>query len=217
MKFMPSESEIQTVEELAGRVLRSPHFRARKGEDKLGETLQNFVKVYRDSHMRHLVSNVSAPLEHRVRENLKQCFKTDRTFWRAAEKHVLVLPSRKEVLTLVRLSQIIDDPPSRFWFHQCARFEQPETIVTFSEPLFFYSPILHAYIRLLDIDCEGDLEGKELQLTEKALAALNERLVQPGMAMGLAAHLGSGLIPVRHYVAAGDAFGGSSIRAWFRD
>jgi hypothetical protein len=216
MKIVNSMEEERTVvRELAEKVKRSTAFHARADDaDKLSKTLDAFATAYGTSSQ----PTVSPGLAHRVKEQLERCFREDRKLWNPEQQNTLELLGAKEGLTLAHLSRVITDATNRFWFHQCARLERRRSVIVFSEPLFFFSRTLRAYLRFLSVNHDGAVKDNEAQLIKMAKRELTVNLRATGMDGDAAKEVVSALdlVPVHHYVGAGDSYGASMIRRWFR-
>ena len=203
------------INDLAELVKASAHFRARTEEpDKLTDALDAFVRAYASSGSQ---PDIHASLAHRLKQRLEDSFKKDRNLWNPHQQYLLDLPSPKRGLALEKLSRVITGTTDRFWFHQSARFDSDRTFVVFSEPLFFFSRNLRAYLRFLNINHDGSVDNEE-ELVNQAKRELNTMLRGGGLDQKAAKDVlkALDLVPVHHYVGAGDSYGASVIRRWFR-
>jgi hypothetical protein len=209
-------SEKEIVRALASDVDRSPLFHSQRAP-RLTEALNGFVDAYGAPPSTDLLERFHG-LAHRLKVQLEHCFEEDRSFWLSPDQYALQLPSATQGLVLGRLSNVVKDGPHRFWFHQLARHDVKRTVCVFSEPLFFFSQSLNAYVRFLDLNHDAPSFAKAPELAEAAKDKLRERLQAQGLEANSAIDLARALdfSPVRLYVPAGDAFGISWIRRWYR-
>lgn len=206
------------VAKLASDVIRSKRFHAREEvDDKLTQALQQFANAYGDPGVLQISERMPTGIKHRLKKQLRTCFKTDHRFWRSRDQYILSL-SRSGGLELRRLSDVVEDAPTRFWLHQSARFDPERTFITISEPLFFFSNTLNAYLRLLDINEDDQVAGKETEIAATARNRIERQLRAAGVVAQSADDLMKAidLVPVRHYLPAGESLGASEIRGWFR-
>jgi hypothetical protein len=128
------------------------------------------------------------------------------------------------------------DPTEIFWFWQALRFSMNEakatqSIIVYSEPLFFFSNSLRAYLRFLDIDHDGKFDVKSIDkvnalVKSRILKAVpkwqspankTESLIQDGIARRMDRLIDAlDLVPARSYIPAGEVKASVDIRAWFR-
>src|ERR1700722_7939916 len=222
-------AEKKLIQELRNDVLASPHFP--HAAERLDQVLSNYVAIYPAKPSVKFQQENEAYRANRLKRELRKCFRNDRRFWRRPDQLMLVLESPRLGLELRSISELLQeerDPSGNevkdgrmlFWFHQLARLDEGKTLFGFAEPLFFLSRTLNAYFRFLDIDFDDSFDEGETAklLPELASRTLQAKLEKAGFeprTIDTFVHT-LDLIPVRLYVPAGDAFGISWIRRWFR-
>lgn len=176
--------------------------------------------------------DISTPIA-RLRKNLVECFETDRSLW--GEQRILQVsalqPDQAHTLELHPLRDHLS-PTTQLWFHQCVRIpvqqntgkgernQEPQPTVVLSEPLFFYSASLGAYVRFLEINHDNEFRTGDEQRLLKAARNRLANVISRGESSNEDAKEfvnGLDLVPVRLYLPAGDSYAKTSIRRWFRD
>jgi hypothetical protein len=224
------------ITKLADDVRRSAFFHKRADAKNNLCLLDLFVKKYpdhvSDTDIRTALGRRAAVTGEvkRFRERIATTFLRDRSLW--PNQQVLLVPEGQPwCLDVDYISQVL---PAiwKFWFQQTVRLgpqndrllpinarasgHQPEArnhLIIFSEPVFFFSKAMGAYIRLLDVNCEDRID----RTANDDLVKKAERNIRARLPRNLRSQVQSlGLVPVRHYLPAGDAYGASEVRGWFR-
>lgn len=213
------EHEKTIVSELADLVDQSHFFHSRVKKTqapKLTGALKAFAEAYGSQKSLDVVAEYRKQLD-RLRNQLNHCFEKDISLWRSHQRYLALAP--KGGLSLLPISNVVKGGPERFWFHQLIRYGPNDTVCAYSEPLFFWSQSLNAYVRFLDINLNlPSLKADALKLRDEARATMKARLEAHGLDSEVAKAIVPAMdfSPVRVYVPAGDAFGISWIRRWFR-
>ena len=108
------------------------------------------------------IQNLSVQIS-RLNKCILKSFEKDHTLWRPQKLLHLHGKFGFEVLPLSTADFLV--PTKKFWFAQCARLQDEpgpqssetlsETLIVFSEPLFFFSKRLQGYFRFLEINHDG--------------------------------------------------------------
>jgi len=175
-------------------------------------------------------SDIKVPIT-RLRKDLEDCFKTDRSLWKDQWMLRLSDARMKQTHSLeIRPLYSVLTPAMRVWFHQCLRIpiaqnnkeealqQEPQPTVVLSEPLFFFSSSLGAYLRFLDINHDESFRADERGLLDAARNRLADVISRGKTDEDVNRFVRElDLVPVRLYLPAGDSFAKTSIRRWFRD
>lgn len=244
MKTKISDSESQRtgvpakdeVESLYKEILASTAYG--EGRPAAKTLLEQYVQMHPDS------PSASSSQINMVNHLLENCILKDRTLWKS-QKYLHLPPKdkgeRRAGLEVLRLPSLLDKEgkyAEQFWLYQCSNFDPQKTVVVIPEPLFFYSPLVHGYVRFLEVNhgppieregadrlvgaAEDWLFTKGREEISKRIADDRNRRRPSGKDRFKQSMAGLGsfiemlqLKPVRHYVPAGDGHAMRAIRAWF--
>lgn len=231
---MSPRAELDTIRRLAARLRqRSQSFKSGSNNAKLLDLyLSKCPGIATNREVSEVLGgiNPNTPIS-RLNSDLHKCFQTDRSLWR--EQAVLFLSdagrNQSHRLQLRPLYASLS-PSMKVWFHQVLQIslphkrdeglhrQEPQPIIVLSEPLFFFSPVLGAYVRFLNINHDTLFGPDETRLVREAQSELL-RLI-PNFERGDVVREfleGVDLVPVRLYLPAGDSYAKTSIRRWFRN
>lgn len=209
----------QIVRDLANLVENSHFFHGRHKNTqapKLTAALRGLVAAFGDSQSPKVLDQYRNQID-RLKAQLNNCFENDISLWRTDQKALFL--SRTEGLSLRLISETVTKGPARFWYHHLVRYGPHRSYCASSEPLFFYSKSLNAYIRFLDINLDlPSLKPNAAKLGNDARKMLDSKLAAHGFELKPTKTSVQPLdfSPARLYIPAGDASGISWIRRWFR-
>lgn len=234
-QFVPRSTNKELIRTLAERVRESPFFKGRTDDRNHQLLLDLFVNKYPaptlDGDIRaHLDRQGTITGEvTRLADRLVTTFRKDRSLWPSQQALFVRSEKNGRSLDIGYLSSVL--PATwQFWFPQCVRLgaqtkeeerqrqEASNHFIIFSEPLFFFSKSLRAYVRLLDVNYEdsNDEERNDVHSNDHLVANAKDR-IRGKIPRALHSQIDRlDLTPVRHYVASGDAYSASEIRGWFR-
>lgn len=225
--------QIDEITELANRVKQSRIWQ-RNGKPAKAKLAKLFDRYLAKTPGALEGNDIPGALDvHRLNGHLGECFEKDYSLWPGQKR--LFAGHKGTRLEIGALSEILD-PTEIFWFWQALRFSMNEakatqSIIVYSEPLFFFSNSLRAYLRFLDIDHDGKFDIKSIERVNTLVrsrilktipklqspASKTETIIQDGVTKRMDSLIGAlDLVPARSYIPAGEVKASVDIRAWFR-